>query len=119
MSHTGLDDIFRPQVTNQTPYCTDQSRVTIIPRAKTLRPRSNPVFLEFCQHFGPQNPKLRSELAGPRETETRMNPLLPVIVGFVWTLRSALLTLSGINIPDLDPCFKRVCHQIKGGKRIL
>src|ERR1700691_5173122 len=83
VSNPRLDHVLWPQVTNQTPYRPSEPGVTVIPRPKTFRARSNPFCLQFCNYLGPQAVELRSELARPLGAETRMKPLLPVVVGFV------------------------------------
>jgi hypothetical protein len=120
MNDARLHNSFRtPVTTNQAPYRSNQASVTVVLRSETLRPRSNPFCLPFCYYFRPQTLELRTELATPLDAKPGMKPLLPVVIRFVQTLRSALLTLSHIGITNLGPRLHWVRNQITDRKRVL
>src|ERR1700722_1446697 len=103
MSNARLYNCFRPPVTNQAPYRSNQASVPVVPRPKTLRTRSNPFCLQFCYDCRPQTLELRTELARPMDAKTCMKPRLPAVIRLVQTLRAALLTLRHIGITNLGP----------------
>lgn len=109
VSHTGLDDFFRFQVSHQAPCCPHQSGVAIIPPLKAFRAGPNPFRFQFLDHLGPQGPELCGRATRPGHAERRMQALFPVAIGHILA-RSPGLLLPGRGVilgghPELDGIF--------------
>src|SRR5271170_1613422 len=63
MSHAGLDNLLRAQMTNETPDRPRQTGVAVIPPLKALWAGPNPFRFQFAVHLWPYSPELRSCLA--------------------------------------------------------
>src|ERR1700688_5194789 len=53
VSDTGFDNLFRPQVTSETPYGPRKPSIAIIPELEALRAGPNPLRFQFIYYLGP------------------------------------------------------------------